>query len=272
MFKMFSWQFLLAGKFQNSIMKRTKRITLIRQVRHRLKYTAFVRFIGSLFFNGLTIKRTEPVVWQFLYRNVKPGWKCADIGANRGEFTLLMAKRVMSSGLVYAFELYPKNVLLLQSNLWRYRHRVKVENFAVTDGSTQFVDVFAGRNCSDAEWHIMGYYATDKQMNAEFRVRATSLDDYFASGTAIDLVKIDVEGAAPAVLAGMARILRQARPIIIIEFHNDSEWAGKKHLEEVDYALYNLKGEKLQAAEDQVFHCVALPKECQPSAYFAERF
>lgn len=251
-------------------MKRTKRITLTRQVRHRLKYTAFVRFIGSLFFNGLTIKRTEPEVWQFLYRNVKPGWICVDVGANRGEFTFLMAKRVTPSGFVYAFDLYPSNAQLLRSNLWRYRHRVKVENVAVTDGGTQFVDVCAGRSRSDAEWHIMGCYATDKQMSAEYRVRATSLDDYFASGTPIDLVKIDAEGAAPAVLAGMARILRQARPIIIIEFHNDSEWAGKKHLDEVDYALYNLKGEKLQAAADHVFHCVALPKEYQASAYFGE--
>lgn len=199
-------------------------------------------------------------MWKFISNNVR-GVKgaCVDVGANRGEFTFLMACESGGTCIVYAFELHPENAKLLRNNLWRYRHRVKVENLVVTDGKTELVGVFPGRNRSDAEWNIVGLY-TREQEKPEFYARAVSLDEYFTPGKTIDLVKIDVEGAGQQVLVGMERILHEARPLIVFEVHNSSEWEGLKHLEDAGYTLFDMEGRKLVDAGSFGFHCVAAPK------------
>jgi FkbM family methyltransferase len=242
--------------------------SLLRQCEHAFKRTSLVRFIRGFFFDDSTVRIAELGVWQFICDNVGSGWRCVDVGANRGGFSFLMAKRAGATGFVYAFELHPENTRLLQSNIWRYRHRVKVENLAVTDGKTELAEVFSGRNRSGAEWNIVDHYMTCQNKQPEFCVKATSLDDYFPPSERIDLVKIDVEGAAQQVLAGMRRILRESRPLIVIEVHNNSEWEGRKHLEDAEYTLFDLKGKRLADAGNFVFHCVAVPKERQVRSFF----
>jgi FkbM family methyltransferase len=49
---------------------------------------------------------------------------------------------------------------------------------------------------------------------------AVSLDEYTAArGLAPDLIKLDIEGHEVAGLAGMARLLREARPTLMLAFH-----------------------------------------------------
>src|SRR5881397_1005109 len=116
--------------------------SLLRQWGHAFKRTSFVRFVRGFFFDGSTVRKAEPMLWQFICDNVGSGWRCVDVGASRGEFSFLMARKTGVSGFVYAFELHPENARLLQSNLWRYRYRVKVENLAVSDGKTELAEVF----------------------------------------------------------------------------------------------------------------------------------
>jgi FkbM family methyltransferase len=227
------------------------------------KRTAFVCFVRGLFFDGSTVRKAEPDTWRFIHDNVESGWRCVDVGANRGEFSVLMARRAGPAAFVYAFELHPENARLLRFNLWRYRRRAKVENLAVTDGKVERVDVFPGRNRSSAEWNIVGHDMACEKKAPEFSVKATSLDDYFQNEERIDLVKIDVEGAAAQVFAGMRRILRQSRPLVILEVHNDSEWEAACRLKEDDYLLLDLQGGELAFPGNFTFHCLALPKERQ---------
>ena len=53
---------------------------------------------------------------QFLRRFLRPGDLCADIGANVGIYTLLLA-RYAGAGNVHAFECLPSNVIKLRANL-----------------------------------------------------------------------------------------------------------------------------------------------------------
>jgi len=58
----------------------------------------------------------------------------------------------------------------------------------------------------------------------------------------VHLVKIDVEGAETAVLQGMQRILRQDRPIVLVELH-DYNGEGSEHpaLDQLRHAGYGLR-------------------------------
>jgi hypothetical protein len=40
------------------------------------------------------------------------------------------------------------------------------------------------------------------------------------------LGKIDIESAGALALAGMWRLLREARSVLLIEFHDNAEWNG----------------------------------------------
>lgn len=184
-----------------------------------------------------------------------------DVGANRGEFTFLMAKQAGNLGRIYAFELHPDNMQLLRSNLWRYRHRVRAENLAVSDGKTELVEVFAGRHASGAEWNIVGHDTDSHNNRPVFSVKAISLDRYFPSDQKLNLVKIDVEGAADKVLAGMTRLLHTSRPVIVLEIHNDAEWEGCTQLTKINYRICDLNGERLAGPRSFVFHCIAMPTE-----------
>ncbi|MSQ19159.1 MAG: FkbM family methyltransferase [Betaproteobacteria bacterium] len=225
------------------------------------KRLAPVRFLRGLFFDGATVKKAEPDVWSFIERNIKSGARCVDVGANRGEFSFLIAKQAGDSGQVYAFELHPDTVRLLRSNLWQYRRRVKTENMAVSDGHTRRVDVFAGPNQSAAEWNIVGGTTPGQEGKPQFSAPATSLDAYLPPGERIDLVKIDVEGAAGKVLAGMTRVPCDARPLVVLEIRDQAEWEGRCHLETAGYAMHDLHGKRLGSPKPFVFHCVAVPRE-----------
>jgi FkbM family methyltransferase len=228
---------------------------------HAIKRTYLVRFVRGLVFDGSSIKKAEPKVWRFLCQNLRPGWRCVDVGANRGELTFLMAKMVGRTGFVHAFELNADNAKLLRSNTWRFRHRVRAEHMAVTNGRTAFVDGYPGRNRSGAEWNIIGQDITGARTSAEFRVQATSLDHYFPSGLKIRFVKIDVEGAGGQVLEGMARILSECKPLIVMEVHNAAEWEALQQLKTMNYRLWNLEGTPLDDPDRHEPHCVASPVE-----------
>lgn len=207
----------------------------------------------------------EVPVTAAIKRLVKPGWVCADIGANVGSITKTLAKHVGPSGKVYAFEAHPVNVGTLLQNIQThgYEDRVHVEHVACSDGGSKFLKLYAGRGCSSEEWNIVGHDVDGHTTAAEMEVRATSLDDYFAVGVSLQFVKIDVEGAGALVLTGMRRILREDRPIVIMEFHDEVEWSGRRELMEAGYVLSQMDGtcvtDLLNA--ERMYHCLAFPAE-----------
>jgi FkbM family methyltransferase len=208
----------------------------------------------------------EPDVRSALKALVRPGWICADVGAHHGVITRELPRLVGPGGRVIAFEAHPDNVRELERVVaaedlagW-----VQVENAAVTDGSRRRVTLHAGRARASTEWNIVGTDLEGRPTPTELEVPATSLDAYFESdGGAVDLVKIDVEGAEAQVLAGMRRLLKDARPALVVEFHDDAGWAGRSELFDAGYDLYEIAGTRLDAATDleRRYHCLALPHE-----------
>jgi FkbM family methyltransferase len=198
----------------------------------------------------------EPALERVIDELVKPGWTCADVGAHRGVATALLAAAVGPSGRVFAFEAHPSNTRKLRKRVRDCPAEVVVENLAISDGSSPTLELYAGRFRRSAEWTL----APRSAARPELSVPAASLDDYFAGGPALNLVKIDVEGAEPQVLAGMTRILKEVQPALFIEFHDEIGWSGRSHLLTAGYDLFDAtNNRRLSPSGERAYHCLALP-------------
>ena len=167
-------------------------------------------------------ERYEPDVTATLRRVVEPGWTCVDVGGHIGRITALLAELVGPEGRVITFEAHPDNarVIRLHMEALGVASRVQVENVAVTDGCQASVQLYEGRRGDPAEYNIRGHDVDGNSAAALLSVDAISLDDYFLrrfGGGRVDCVKIDVEGAEVQVLPGMRRLLREYRPIVLVE-------------------------------------------------------
>jgi FkbM family methyltransferase len=194
----------------------------------------------------------EPAVLDAMRRLVGRGSVCVDVGANVGILTLWLAAFVGESGFVTAFEPLPENVDLLHRNLRhnsRLSERVAVERVAVTDGARPSVELFPARGGGHGEWTISSEFAAREDVRPvarrPLRVPATSLDAYFPAGSRLDFVKLDIEGAEVPAIAGMARLLRETRPVILLEFHREVGWPAIPALMDAGYILETLEGAAL---------------------------
>ena len=86
-----------------------------------------------------------------------------------------------------------------------------------------------------------------------------SLDGWFSPGEPLQFVKIDVEGAEGLVLAGMRRLLREARPVLAVEFHDDDAWQARRELLEAGYGLSRTDGSTIDPEGARVYHVIARP-------------
>ncbi len=156
----------------------------------------------------------EPGVASVLRRMLGPGMIFVDVGAHVGFHSLAAARLVGDRGRVYAFEPDPDTYDLLQNNarLNRLTNIIAVP-LAVDEGCGE-KDLFLG---VVHEGHNT-LYARRLVGSKSVRVETTTLDTYFATRgiLRLDVIKLDVQGAEPAVLRGANDILRRCRGLKII--------------------------------------------------------
>jgi FkbM family methyltransferase len=203
----------------------------------------------------------EPEMCQILENMIKPGFICVDLGAHQGNITKVMAELVGESGKVFAFEASPDNSNILRDNIENlgFSNRVIVENKAVCDMTQESVWLYFGRKESSYEWNIVGHNVEGNITEKWRKVPGIALDDYFANDFHLDFFKIDVEGSADKIFSGMPRILKEIRPTLLIEFHDDNEWSGRVKLYEVGYTLHTLDGNEINPSATRHYQCIALP-------------
>ena len=200
----------------------------------------------------------EPQLTAAIERAVKPGWTCADVGAHVGNITETLVRLVGRHGRIVAFEAHPANAATLRDRFRRTRV-VEVVNAAASDGSSERVALYAGRNDFSTEWNVVGHDVEGTPTRVELEVPAVALDDWFAPDTQLHFVKIDVEGAEGLVLAGMRRLLREKRPVLAIEFHDDDAWDSRVELLEAGYSLARTDGSAIAPDDARVYHVIAQP-------------
>jgi FkbM family methyltransferase len=200
----------------------------------------------------------EPELTAAIERVVQSGWTCADVGAHVGNITDTLARLVGRSGRVLAFEAHPENAAHLRERFKRAKV-VEVVNAAVSDGTTDRIALFAGRHDHSTEWNVVGHDVAGVPTRQVLEVPAVSLDSWFSGGQALHFVKVDVEGAEGLVLAGMRRLLREERPALAVEFHDDEAWASRHELLDAGYALERVDGSRIGPTDARVYHVIARP-------------
>ena len=142
---------------------------------------------------------------------LKPGMTFVDVGANIGLFSLMAARQVGPTGKVYAFEPGADNCTLLRKNIEQNGYRnVTIVEKAVSDKTGTCTLYQSGFNTAD---HRIYHVSNSRK---QVTIGCVALDDYFPTGTTVDMIKMDIEGAEESGIRGMKRILNENQGVKFI--------------------------------------------------------
>lgn len=181
----------------------------------------------------------------FLGARLRPGMTVYDIGANRGQMALFFSRAVGGGGRVLSFEPAPDTFASLVRNLaLNGASNVEPHNVAVgaSDGTASFH--------FESDRPTEGYLTEarrDLPDARSFDVRVRSLDSMVREGTPLpDVMKVDVEGAAPALLRGARAVIERSSPSVYIELHSPEEQAAvRDELGRRGYIIEAMDGQRV---------------------------
>jgi len=150
-----------------------------------------------------------------LQAQVQPGMVVADIGANVGLYTYLLARCVGERGLVYAFEPNPALFASLETNC-RINGVANVRLHNVALGAHDDTLTLTRARFNSGDSRLSRHEASPASGGLSVPVRPL---DALLGGRPLDFVKIDVQGWELEVFKGMRGQLAGSRPMrIYFEF------------------------------------------------------
>ena len=201
---------------------------------------------GEIYRNG----QFEPETVAFVIKHLKEGMTFIDIGANIGQYTLLASKIVGDSGQVVTVEAVPDTFAKLDKN-------ISINNLKNVIGHNVALSDTVGY----ATFHL-GHYGNSGASSLKptintgghkIKVKLNTLDNILADSNKADIMKIDVEGAEFMVLSGGRRVLEELKPMLILEFSDESltgEFATSTAdlislLNKLNYAVFTIEKDGL---------------------------
>ena len=181
----------------------------------------------------------EPETTEYVRWALEPGMTFVDVGANIGYFTLLAAIRVGPGGRVLALEPAPDNLRCLTENI-QTNALDQVRVIPCAAGSESCKRSFYLRSAN----LIHSFYSEGVPMEREIRVEQVALDGLVEGR--VDLIKVDVEGAEPEVLAGMEGLMRRTPPPDLIVEWNPSALSTAGHSEAAVPEILTQRGFRLR--------------------------
>jgi len=159
---------------------------------------------------------------RLLDRIVKPGMTVMDVGANAGEVTLFVAKRVGPTGRVFSFE--PLDVMADRLTLnvaMNHLDQVEVVRMGLSDADGEVPIYSAAEAFHDGTHHegLGTIYPGGPRTKELQRIQLTTADKWAASRDLdrVDVMKIDVEGAELPVIHGALGLVETHRPWLFLE-------------------------------------------------------
>lgn len=174
----------------------------------------------------------------FVRRLLAPGMRAIDIGANYGVYALTAARRVGATGRVVAFE-PAADVALMLGRSAAHNAMPWLEVVAAAVGAASGRARLAG---SGAELRTI---MAPPSGGAGEDVALVALDDWHRAADfgPADFVKIDVEGAEAAVIAGGRAFFAAQSPLVMLEVWDGTgryDFAAVRALRDLGYRAYRL--------------------------------
>jgi FkbM family methyltransferase len=194
----------------------------------------FKMYLPDASFFTYALGNYEPSVTNAFLSHIRPGDIVIDIGANVGFYTLLAARQVGNGGEVYAFEADPDNFKTLTDN-------VAINSFTNVKSVRKAVSNRTGKT-KFYKKGIMGHSLYDHEVSPTtdiIAVDTVALDDFLcdcptAVRNRISLIKMDIEGAEPLALDGMAEFLRNKKELTLISELVPSFYTSNKPSDYID--------------------------------------
>lgn len=178
----------------------------------------------------------EAWITSWMSKNIKPGARCIDVGANWGYYTRIMEFLSGEFGYVYSFEANPDlfNKIKLSVGDYPLERSAKIEyhNIAVSDKKGVVKLKIPATNLGGAT--IMSELEeTSEFWSGSFEVESNTLDNIVEGH--VDLIKMDIEGSEPLAWAGMQKTLENT-DLVILEV---GSYSPPEFIDEL-YSKYNV--------------------------------
>jgi FkbM family methyltransferase len=158
----------------------------------------------------------EPHKVAAVQRLLRPGATFVDVGSNKGDFALIAARTAGPQGRVVAIEPSPENCRWIRRSVELNGYpNVELHELALSDSEGE-APLYIGERS--------GWHSLLPGEGAAVTVRTRTLDGLLEeiACPAPDMLKVDVEGAELAVLAGAARTLEAGGEMwILLDVHPD---------------------------------------------------
>ena len=174
--------------------------------------------------------RYEPYMISLFESVLHPGLTVLDAGAHIGLYSVLAGTRVGSEGAVISFEPNPVSFRLLHKNI---RANGLEDRATCIDAALSESEGTSSLFFSDLDRDMSSLHRTDDH-ESSIDVRTVALDEFLPEGMAIDVIKIDIEGAEMAALRGMESVLkRNSQVVLFIECFPEGLIRAGSHPEEM---------------------------------------
>lgn len=207
----------------------------------------------------------DPMLLKLVEEEIGDGMNVWDIGANVGVFTLASASYAKDvKVLAVEADIWLAHLINSSKQLSENRHLdISVLPAAVSDVTGISCFKIASRGRASNALAEVGGRSQMGGVRDEVQVPTVTLDgllDYFPSP---NIVKIDVEGAEGMVLKGGHRLLKDVRPVIIIEVGQKITHEVSEILHSNNYKIYDATVTKDMRSELPVcpFNAIAVPIE-----------
>jgi FkbM family methyltransferase len=194
----------------------------------------------AIFYSG---ELDRKITW-VCSRLVRPGDTVLDIGANLGLVSFILSSMVGTSGQVHAFEPNPRMQTLIEQAMARNGVRnIQLHRMALGARDDELTLTVPRENAGAASLVTTRRATDDTEMVVSVRTLSSVMADLDTDH--IRLVKIDVEGFEPEVLAGAADIFARRPPDSILFELNDSHGPLCDHptvraLSDLGYGFFSL--------------------------------
>lgn len=159
----------------------------------------------------------EPAETEFFVRHLKPGGFVVDAGANFGHYALVASGIVGETGLVVAFEPFPRNYDLLKANAELQPVKNIVAEQAGLAAASGTLDLITDEE--NPGGHSFNPNLIWKA-GAKVTVPVYALDDYIREkgiSRPLDILKSDTQGYEWRLISGARETILKDRPIVLCE-------------------------------------------------------